>query len=200
MSSPHHDTEHPVEEQGIHWNEEDWQRLLTKRMPKDWQEQAVRLKAWSRTRKLACMADLLRALLVYAAYGFSFRQLGIWATLVGVGSLSERAWRKRVARAQDWIAWLLGALIGTGQTPDWLPTRSQRILFLDGSRLAVPAGTGDDIRLHSAYNLVAGRLEDVEVTDCHGAEGVHRSLLREGDIVVMLCQSKFATEEKTCYP
>lgn len=184
MSSSHDDTEHPIAVQGVNWNEADWQHLLKKRMPKDWQEQAVRLKAWSRTRKLACTADLLRALLVYAASGFSFRQLGIWATLVGLGSLSERAWRKRLARAQDWIAWLLGALIGTGLAPDWLHNRSQRILLVDGSRLAVPAGTGDDVRLHCAYNVVAGRLESVEVTDRHSAEGVHQSDVHAGDIVV----------------
>ena len=71
----------------------------------DWEEQAIKLKAWQRTRKLARVADLLRALLVYGACGVSFRQLGIWATLLGLGSLSERAWRKRVEHAQEWIAW-----------------------------------------------------------------------------------------------
>ena len=78
---------------------------MLKRLPSDWEEQAIKLKAWQRTRKLARVADLLRALLVYGACGFSFRQLGLWATLIGLGSLSERAWRKRLERAQDWIAW-----------------------------------------------------------------------------------------------
>jgi hypothetical protein len=90
-------------------------------------------------RKLAQVSDLLRALLVYAACGYSFRQLGLWATLVGVGCLSERAWRKRVERAQEWIAWLLGALIGSQASPGWLPSISGRILLVDGSRLKVPA-------------------------------------------------------------
>jgi|SRR5437764_126793 len=104
--------------QGVQWNEEDWQSLL-KRLPSDWQEQALTLKAWQRVRKLADVGDLLRALLVYAAGGYSFRQLGLWATLVGVGSLAERAWRKRLERAQEWIKWLLGSLIGSQQSPDW---------------------------------------------------------------------------------
>ena len=78
---------------------------MLKRLPSDWEEQAIKLKAWQRLRKLACVADLLRALLVDAACGFSFRQLGLWATVVGVGCLSERAWRKRVERAQAWIRW-----------------------------------------------------------------------------------------------
>ena len=177
------DSEKPVPPQGVQWNEEDWQGVL-KRLPSDWEEQAIKLKAWQRLRKLACVADLLRVLLVYAACGYSFRQLGLWATLVGVGCLSERAWRKRVERAQEWIAWLLGALIGSQASPGWLPRISGRILLVDGSRLKIPAGSGEDVRMHCAYDLQAGRLVQVEVTDRHHAEGLHHFALRKGDVAV----------------
>ena len=177
------DSEKPVPPQGVQWNEEDWQGVL-KRLPSDWEEQAIKLKAWQRLRKLACVADLLRALLVYAACGYSFRQLGLWATLVGVGCLSERAWRKRVERAQEWIAWLLGALIGSQASPGWLPRISGRILLVDGSRLKIPAGSGEDVRMHCAYDLQAGRLVQVEVTDRHQAEGLQHFALRKGDVAV----------------
>lgn len=183
MSSSIHDTEMAAPRQGVSWNEEDWQGLL-KRLPSNWQEQAVKLKAWQRVRKLAQVSDLLRALLVYAACGYSFRQLGLWATLVGVGCLSERAWRKRVERAQEWIAWLLGALIGSQASPGWLPRISGRILLVDGSRLKVRAGSGEDVRMHCAYDLQAGRLVQVEVTDRHHAEGLHHFALRQGDVAV----------------
>jgi hypothetical protein len=183
MSSSVNDTEKPASVQGVHWNEEDWQGML-KRLPSDWEEQAINLKAWQRRRKLAQICDLLRALLVYAACGYSYRQLGLWATLMGVGSLSERAWRKRLERAEDWISWRLRAFIGSQQSPDWLPRMAGRILLVDASRLKVPAGSGDDVRMHSAYDLSAGRLEQVEVTDCHSAEGLHHFALRKGDVVV----------------
>jgi hypothetical protein len=177
------DSEMPASPQGVQWNEEDWQAVL-KRLPSDWEEQAIKLKAWQRLRKLACVADLLRALLVYAACGFSFRQLGLWATVVGVGCLSERAWRKRVERAQEWIKWLLGALIGSQQSPDWLPKTAGRVWLIDASRLKMPAGSGEDVKVHSAYNLGLGRLEEVEVSDRHSAEGLHHFALRKGDVVV----------------
>ena len=182
MSSSINDTEIPVLIQGVDWNDEEWQRLLRERLPDDWQEQAIKTKAWQRTRKLASRGDLLRALLVYAMSGYSFRQLGIWATLVGLGSLSERAWRKRVQRAGDWIGWLMGALIGTQVTPNWIHQGLGRILLVDATRFKQPAGTGDDMRLHCAYDLRAGRLAHVERSDCHGAEGLHptfRSFFRE---------------------
>jgi hypothetical protein len=169
--------------QGVEWNEEDWQAVL-KRLPNDWEEQAIKLKAWQRVRKLAQVSDLLRALLVYAACGSSFRQLGLWATLVGVGCFSERAWRKRVERAQEWIAWLLGAVIGSQASPGWLPRISGRILVVDASRLKVPAGSGEDVRMHCASDLQAGRLVQVEVSDRHHAEGLHHFALRPGDVAV----------------
>jgi hypothetical protein len=90
-----YDTEKVLPPQGVYWNEEDWQGLL-KRLPNDWEEQAIRQGAWQRVRQLARITDLLRGLLVYGACGYSFGELGLWATLVGIGSLSERAWRKRV--------------------------------------------------------------------------------------------------------
>lgn len=183
MSSSLNDTEKQPPRQGVDWNEEDWQRML-KRLPGEWQAQACKLGAWQRLRKLTSVSDLLRALLVYAACGYSFGQLGIWATLVGVGCLSERAWRKRVERAQEWIKWLLGALIGSQACPGWLPRISGRILLVDASRLKLPAGSGDDVRMHCAYDLQAGRLVQVEVTDQHSAEGLQHFSLGAGDVVV----------------
>ena len=146
MSSSIQKTEIAEPIPGVSWNEEDWQGML-KRLPSNWQEQAVKLKAWQRVRKLAQVTDLLRALLVYAACGYSFRQLGLWATVVGVGCLSERAWRKRVERAQEWIRWLLGALIGSQQSPDWLPKTAGRVWLIDASRLKMPAGSGEDVKV-----------------------------------------------------
>jgi hypothetical protein len=182
MSSSN-DSEKPAPPQGVQWNEEDWQDLL-QRLPSDWEAQAIQLKAWQRLRKLASVADLLRALLVYAACGFSFRQLGLWATVVGVGCLSERAWRKRVERAQAWIWWLLATLLGAQQAPEWLPKTTGRVWLIDASRLKLPAGSGEDVRMHSAYNLGLGRLEEVTVSDRHSAEGLHHFALRPGDVAV----------------
>ena len=51
MSSSIYDTESAAPIQGVSWNEEDWQGML-KRLPSQWQEQAVKLKAWQRVRKL----------------------------------------------------------------------------------------------------------------------------------------------------
>ena len=154
------------------------------RLPATLEAQARQLKAWSRQRGLRCVSDLLRALLVYACCQYSFRELGMWAVLKGVGSLSERAWRKRLDRSRQWIAWLLGELLGVHQTPEWLPKGVGRVLLIDATRFKVPAGTGDDVRLHQSYDLRAGRMEQVQVTDRHQAESLSHFELRAGVLAV----------------
>src|SRR6266700_1278607 len=106
MSSSSHDTEIAAPIQGVSWNVGmlEWAKTgkaCSSDYPAIGKSRLSSADAWQRVRKLAQVTDLLRALLVYAACGYSFRQLGLWATLVGVGCLSERAWCKRVA----WCRW-----------------------------------------------------------------------------------------------
>jgi len=168
--------------QGVHWDEEEWKQLEG-RLPAGWKDQAGNQGAWQRVRKLACVADLLRALLVYALCGSSMNQVGMWATLVGIGSLSQRAWRKRVEKSSQWIAWMLAELLASLTPADWLP-RGGRVLLGDGSRIKQVGGSGDDVRMHCAYDLQSGRLAHLEVTDRHVAESVSHFGLRKGDVIV----------------
>jgi len=161
-----------------------WNEVVATRLPADLEAQARRLRAWSRQRGLRSVSDLLRALLVYACCQYSFRELGMWAVLKGVGALSERAWRKRLDRSRAWIAWLLSEILGVHQTPGWLPTGTGRVLLIDATRFKTPAGTGDDVRLHQSYDLRAGRMEQVQVTDRHQAESLSHFGFRAGDLVV----------------
>ena len=50
--------------------------------------------------------------------------------------------------------------------------------------LRQPGGTGDDWRLHLAYDFTAGRLGQVRVTDRYGGERLAPFALRPGDIAV----------------
>lgn len=59
-----------------------------------------------------------------------------------------------------------------------------RILLIDATRFKTPAGSGDDVRLHQSYDLRAGRMEQVQVTDRHQAESLCHFELRAGDLVV----------------
>ena len=93
-------------------------------------------------------------------------------------------WRKRLEQSRVWIDWLLGEVLGVQQTPLWLPAGAGRVLLIDATRLKTLAGTGDDVRLHQSYDLRAGRMEQVQLTDRHTAEGLGHFTFRPGDTVM----------------
>lgn len=170
--------------QEVDLNDAAWDEVVRTRLPANLEAHARQLQAWRRKREVRSVPDLLRALLVYASCEYSFNELGVWAVLKGIGSLCERAWRKRLDRSQAWIAWLLRELLGVHQTPVWLPEGVGRILLIDATRWKTPGGTGDDVRLHQSYELRAGRMEQVQVTDRHQAESLGLFELRAGDLAV----------------
>src|SRR4029450_13903727 len=89
----------------------------------------------------------------------------------GLADLSEAAWRKRLRACNAWLLWRLSELIAApdGAAPP-LPGAPGRIVLVDASTLGQPGGTGDDWRLHLAYDFTAGRLGQVRVTDRYGGE------------------------------
>jgi hypothetical protein len=184
MLPPSHDSQTPPRVQEVDLNDAAWDEVVTTKLPADLEEQARLHKAWSRKRGLSKASDLLRALLVYACCQYSFRELGMWAVLKGIGSRSERAWRKRLERSQHWIRWLLSELLGIHQRPAWLPEGVGRVRIIDATRWKTPAGTGDDVRLHQSYDLATGKMDQVQLTDRHHAESLSHFRLAEGDLMV----------------
>jgi hypothetical protein len=55
---------------------------------------------------------------------------------------------------------------------------------VDASTLGQPGGTGDDWRLHLAYDVTVGRLNPVRVTDRHGGEHLAQSTRQAGEVIV----------------
>jgi hypothetical protein len=162
-----------------------WAAEVMPHLPPDLAARARALGAFRRVRGVPGPADLLRALLVFALDGLSTRGLGAWAVLVGVADLSEAAWRKRLRASSPWLGWLLGALLAAEVTATpALGGRGRRIRLVDATRLAQAGGTGDDWRAHLAYDLVAGRMDEVVVSDRHTAEGLEHFTLRPGDVLV----------------
>jgi hypothetical protein len=185
MLVQNHDTGRIVVIQPLSLVGDTWATEVVPRLPVDLATQARALKAFQRVRGLATPHDLLRGLLAYVLGPLSMRRLGAWAVVVELADISEAAWRKRLRTSHAWLGWLLSELVAVSQTPARpCPRPAGRLLLVDASCLHQPGGTGDDWRLHLAYDFLAGRLGQVHVTDRRGGERLDRYLWQAGDVIV----------------
>jgi len=146
--------------------------------------------ALCRRRCLRTAADLLRLCLSYAVGDLSLRLAGQWATLAGVGTLSDVAVLQRLRRARPWLAALVAALL-LASTPDGagrpLASRTGRravLRLVDGTVLMAPGSGGVAWRGHATLDLATLRLADVELTDQHGGESLARHPWQPGEVAI----------------
>ena len=182
MPQPEHHTLPPLSSQLQALIQQEWEQEVLSQLPADATEQARTLGAFVRANKLTCVGHLLPGLLAYVLCVCSLRELGAWAVLIGIADLSHVAWQKRLRRARDWLLWLVSQRLAV--TAPVAQVEQKRILLIDATRLKEPGGCGDDWRVHLGYDLLAGRLHDVRVSDQHTAEGFTLFDVRPGDLLV----------------
>ena len=163
-----------------------WMSEVVPRLPDDLDHQARRLKAFQRARAFACPAELLRGLLVYALSPFGLRWLGAWGVLTDVADLSAAGWHDALIRSSAFLLQLIGALLVANDRPVFLTQRIRgRVWLVDASMLGQVGQSGDAWRLHLAFDLIAGRVGQVHLTDRSTGERLDHYALLPGDLVLL---------------
>lgn len=181
----HHSAAHPAA-QSPAAAPDSWTTEVVPRLPCDLDHQARSLKAFQRKRAIKTPTDLLRGLLVYALNPFGFRWLGAWGVLSDVADLSAAGWHDALIRASAWLLWLIGELMVASGPPIWITQRIRgRVWVVDASMLGQVGKPGDAWRLHLAFDLIAGRIGQVHLTDRYTGEQLRHFQLRPGDLVLL---------------
>ena len=136
-----------------------------------------------RQRGVSSALDLLRMVLGYSVLDYSLRLLGIWCTVVGIGSLSKTALLHRLGHCRIWMGKLvLQALL---QQKVLLPKKpGVRVKLVDASVLTQPGSQGADWRMHLSFDLERMTMDAVELTDGRGAERLGRFCFQPGEICI----------------
>jgi hypothetical protein len=167
-------------------DQDDWTKEVVPRLPAQLEAQANKLKGFERSRKIVCATDLLRGLLAYVYTAHSFVHLSMWSLLIGLGDVSANDWRKRLQKASAWLDWLLQEVLAiTEAVSPWLARAGiRRIFLIDGTHWKCLGPKGMVWRVHTAFDLLAGRLSQLKVTDQSVGEHLEIFELQEGDLVV----------------
>jgi hypothetical protein len=140
--------------------------------------------AFTRAREIKNAATLLRLALGYGGLGMSLRETCAWAEASGIASLSDPSLLERLCKAAPWLGDIVAALIAEQEKGPAGRFAGYRLRALDGTSICQPGAEGITWRLHVGYDLATGQVDQLELTDVHGAENLQRLTYRPGDIVL----------------
>ncbi|HTK10353.1 MAG TPA: transposase [Ktedonobacteraceae bacterium] len=187
MSSEIHDSVNDRLFQEEPW-EESWEREVVPQLPEALEEQAWRLGAMQRkSGKINRASDLLRGLLAYVLCASSFRGLGAWGVLKGIGDLADTSWRERLRKASAWLAWILSQQLqpaGLQPCPSLKKAGYGAIELVDATHFKCLGPHGMVWRIHCVYHLLTLQLSQVVVSSAKVAENLKQFVLQAGSTYV----------------
>jgi DDE family transposase len=140
--------------------------------------------AFTRAREIKNAETLLRLALAYGGLGMSLRETCTWAEAGGIVSLSDPSLIERLCKAAPWLGDIVAALIAEQAKAPARRWAGYRLRALDGTSICQPGADRTTWRLHVGYDLATGQVDQLELTDVHGAENLQRLSYRSGDIVL----------------
>lgn len=163
---------------------DEWEEIIS-RIPADidLEKSAKEAGALQRRREIRRASELLQVILVYAVCDWSLRLVGIWCEVMGIGSLSAVAIRKRLRGSRKWLGMLIGVML-QAEVKVLKQQAEVRIRLMDATCASEPGSGGTDWRLHLSLDVGNLSVDGMELTDRHGGESFARCPTQPGDIRV----------------
>jgi hypothetical protein len=140
--------------------------------------------AFTRAREIKNAETLLRLALAYGGLGMSLRETCAWAEAGEIANLAGPSLLERLCKAAPWLGDVVAALIAEQAKAPARRWAGYRLRALDGTSICQPGADRTTWRLHVGYDLATGQVDQLELTDLHGAENLQRISYRPGDIVL----------------
>ena len=151
-------------------------------LPADLEESAFRKLAIRRRREVGSASDLLRLALAYSVCDFSLRQTAAWATVVGLGTLSDVSVLKRLRGAADWMGHVVMQCLRERGVAG--PGSLAWVRVIDATVVSKPGSTGTDWRIHLGLDLRALTIRSLELTGVEGGETLKRLAVEPDEVVL----------------
>lgn len=141
--------------------------------------------AFQRAREVEEPETLLRLALAYASGGMSLRDVSGWAEEQGIARLSGPALFKRLCKAEEWLGDIVAALLEKRiKNLRNYRLNGRRLRAIDGTTLCEPGADRTTWRVHVAYDVTSGVVDQLQLTDIHGGESLRRFTFQPGDIAL----------------
>ena len=150
----------------------------------DFEKTARDRGAFTRAREVKDPEALLRLALAYGGCGMSLRETCAWAEAAGIASLADPSLIDRLARAATWLGDLVAALIAEQAKLPAGRWKGYRLRALDGTSICQPGADRTTWRLHIGFDLATAQVDQLQLTDVHGAENLQRLTYAPGDVAL----------------
>src|SRR5580704_6326893 len=140
--------------------------------------------AFTRAREVKSATALFRLALAFGGCGMSLRETCAWAAAAGLADLADTSLLERLCKAAPWLGDVVAGLIARQAQMPVGRWAGYRLRALDGTSICQPGADRTTWRLHVGYDLATGLVDQLELTDGHGAENLQRLTYRPGDIVL----------------
>jgi hypothetical protein len=160
--------------------DEEWEYARTL-LPEELEASAKKAGALVRARGVPSAEALARLCIAYGVTDLSLKDVAAWARASGVARVSGPGLFYRIVAAEAWLEELLAEALRDEVT---VPGTRHLLRVVDATVVTGPKSEGTDWRAHVLVDPASGGMRRVEITDCHGGEGLARHGFRAGEVVL----------------